>query len=144
MPGKTVSAYTDEDTARLIEHIATVEHRKPSQVAAAALALYARLPSEAHSTLRSIEALGDAAEYDRMLREVTRAILEVGYHSAVRRMVPRLKEVYGDSLQTEEEIVAEAIRLTSGTDRPAIGSGRTPPAVDHAESAPAPTRRRAR
>jgi hypothetical protein len=126
MPGKTISAYTDEETARLVEHLAKVEQRKPSQIAAAALALYARLPGEAHSTLRSIETMGDAGEYDRMLREVTRAILEVGYHSAVRRLKPRLQQVYGNSLQTEDDILAEAVRLTSSSRRQSPASSDSP------------------
>ncbi|HSU17212.1 hypothetical protein [Longimicrobium sp.] len=141
MPGKTISAYTNEETARLVEHLAKVEQRKPSQIAAAALALYARLPGEAHSTLRSLEMLGDAGEYDRMLREVTRAILEVGYHSSVRRMMPRLKQVYGTSLQTEDDIMAEAVRLTSRKVRKPNSARSRSETADAQQDAPQPRRR---
>jgi hypothetical protein len=138
MPGKTISAYTDEETAKLVAELARLEHRKPSQIAAAALAFYARLPSEAHSTLRSLETLGDAGEYDRMLREVTRAILAVGYHSSVRRMLPPIREAYPDSLGTESDILAEAVRLTSPRPKPGRRTGGSP--VERADE-PQPRRR---
>jgi len=35
--GRTVSAYADEETARVIERLAAFEDRSPAQIAAAAL-----------------------------------------------------------------------------------------------------------
>lgn len=37
MAGKTISAYTDTETANRIAHIARIEQRKPSQIAGMAL-----------------------------------------------------------------------------------------------------------
>jgi predicted transcriptional regulator len=112
MPGKTISAYTDEETAKLVEHIARVEQRKPSQIAAAALAFYVRLPIEAHAALRRLEALASPEDLNLMRREVTRAISNASMDAAMERAAPRIHDTYGDGLQTEEEIMAEAVRLT--------------------------------
>jgi predicted transcriptional regulator len=116
MPGKTISAYTDEETAKLVADLARVEHRKPSQIAAAALAFYVRLPPEAHAALRRLEASDSEGHLNLMRREVTRAISNASYHAAIARMAPRVREIYRDRLDTmtDEEILAEAVRLTSG------------------------------
>jgi len=113
MPGKTISAYTDEETARLVEHLAKVEQRKPSQIAAAALAFYVRLPVEAHAALRRLEALESPEQLNLMRREVTRAISNASYDAAMARMSGRIRESYGGRLQSEEDILVEAVRLTT-------------------------------
>ena len=110
MPGKTISAYTDEETAGLVSELARAEGRTQSQIAAEAIALYVRLPREAHALLRDIDS--DPSEHAVMIRHVTRAIIKVAYDASIRAWGPRLQEIYGDTLQTEEDIEAEAVRLT--------------------------------
>ena len=112
MPGKTISAYTDEETARRVAELARIEHRKASQIAAAALSFYVRLPPQAHEALRHLAAMGSAEEMNLMLREVTRALNRSAYDASLRALAPRVQETYGDTLPTEEEILAEAVRLT--------------------------------
>jgi hypothetical protein len=119
VPGKTISAYTDEETARLVGDLARVERRTASQVAAEAIALYVRLPREAHAALREID--GDPSPHAAMIRQVTRAIIKAAYDASLARMAPAVKEIYGDTLQSEEDILAEAIRLTSASSK---GKGR--------------------
>ncbi len=120
MAGRTISAYTDEGTASMVEHISRVEQRKPSQVAAAALAFYVRLPLEAHAALRRLESIATPEDLNLMRREVTRAISNASFDAAVRQSAPRVREIYGDSLETEDEILAEAVRLTAPTPGPGL------------------------
>lgn len=138
MPGKTISAYTDEETARLVGALAKSERRTPSQIAAEAIALYVRLPREAHATLREMD--DDPAQRSLMLREVTRAIIRAAWDAGIERSAPAIREIYGDSLQAEEDIEAEAVRLTS-----AVSSGkgrRSGPARRHATEEETPVARR--
>jgi len=113
MAGKTISAYTDEETARLVGQLAKVEHRTPSQIAAAALGFYVRLPPQAHAALRELAAMDSPEDMNLMLREVTRAINRSAYDAALRTAAPQVREKYGDTLRTEEDIEAEAVRLTA-------------------------------
>lgn len=113
MPGKTISAYTDEETARLVAELARTENRKPSQIAAEAIALYVRLPSQVHASLRYVQANGSPEHHNLMLRELSRAIVNASFDLVMDEMVPHMQELYGDRLQTEEEIDAEAVRLAS-------------------------------
>lgn len=139
MPGKTISAYTDEETARLVGELARAERRTPSQIAAEAIALYVRLPREAHASLREIDS--DPPQHAAMIRQVTRAIIKTAYDASLERIAPTVKEIYGETLQSEEEILAEAVRLTSssskGKGRRSTGALRT-----EADDAGAPTIRR--
>lgn len=114
MAGKTISAYTDAETASMVEHISRLEQRKPSQIAAAALALYVRLPVEAHAALRRLEAIGTPEDVNLMLREVTRAISNASYSAAVRQSGPRVREHFGSALQSDDDILRTAV-LMSGT-----------------------------
>jgi|GEM_PF-743832 len=120
MAGKTISAYTDEGTATMVEHVSRVEQRKPSQIAAAAIGFYVRLPVEAHAALRRLEAIATPEDLNLMRREVTRAISDASYRAAVRQSAPRVREIYGDALQTDDEILAEAVRLTASPRAPGL------------------------
>ena len=144
MARKTISAYTDEETAELVKHIALVEQRKPSQIAAAALAFYVRLPIEAHAALRRLEALATPEHLTMMRREVTRAISNASFDAAMDSMAPAIDERYGDRLQTEEDIVAEAVRLTTESDAESRAPARSVRRSDAADTEAVAQRRRKR
>ncbi|MDG2520388.1 hypothetical protein P7B02_02450 [Caulobacter segnis] len=57
----TISTHIDAEIAHRISETARLEDRKPSQITAAALRWYLRLPSSARDALRRIEASGDKA-----------------------------------------------------------------------------------
>lgn len=116
MAGKTISAYTDEETAALVAELARVEQRTPSQIASAALKLYARLPPRAHDSLRRLEANGAPEDFNLMLREITRAISNASFDAASRKIGSAFADAYGDDLHTDEEIEAEAVRLVKEAD----------------------------
>ncbi len=110
--GKTISAYTDEKTAVRVNEMAQQEQRKAAQIAGAALKLYVQLPPEAREAFRAIEQQGDSA-LELMQREVTRALLNVQYSWARQQAVQSMPSLTPEQ-QTEDELLAEAVRLTSG------------------------------
>jgi hypothetical protein len=112
MPGRTISAFADEGTASLVEQLALLEGRTPSQIAASALALYVRLPAEGHSSLRYVQAYGTPDEFARMTREVARAMVDAEYEISYRKIVESMPAETGE-LRTEEELLAEAVRMTT-------------------------------
>ncbi len=111
MAGRTVSAYTDELTARRIAQIAKAEARSPAEIAAAALRLYISLPTHAHQAFRQIEAMESPAVIDSVQRAMTSALIGEAYEAARKQAVAQMQiSGKGDS---EEAILAEAVRLTS-------------------------------
>jgi hypothetical protein len=110
--GKTISAYTDEKTAARVNEMAQQEQRKAAQIAGAALKLYTQLPPEAREAFRAIEQQGDSA-LELMQREVTRALLNVQYAWAKQQAVQSMPAPTSDQ-QTKDDLLAEAVRLTSG------------------------------
>jgi len=112
MSGRTVSAYADETTARRIAQLAKVEDRSPAQIAAAALRLYVILPTEAHQAFRQIEAMESSAVIDSVQRAMTRVLIDGVYDAARRRAVAQMHVSGGDD-DSEEAILAHAVRLTS-------------------------------
>jgi hypothetical protein len=108
--GETISAYTDAKTALRVRELAQQEQRKAAQIAGAALKLYVQLPPEAREAFRAIEQHGSPA-LELMNREVTRALLNVQYTWAKQQAVEAMGRP-STPLENEEELLAEAVRLT--------------------------------
>lgn len=102
MPGKTISMHASGETAQLLEYLARIEDRSPSQIAAAALAFYLRLPPEAHAALRHVQALGTDEDARRVARGITRLLLNAQYDIAVGRLGRELGEQGGPVPETDE------------------------------------------
>jgi hypothetical protein len=113
MAGRTISFHASEELAGRLEHAARVEDRSPSQIASAALDLYLRLPPEAHSALRHVHALGTDEDRHQAIRSVARVLINAQYDLAVRQMGIELRERGIAVPDSEEELLAEAVRMTS-------------------------------
>ena len=112
MAGKTISAYTDLETADRIESIAQREDRRKAQVAGTALKFFSKLPDEARSAWRQIEAFGTPADLDQTLMEITRILIHAQYEMAVQNMAQEAKTEHLGPLDTEDDLMAAAISLT--------------------------------
>lgn len=112
MAGETISTHVDEEVADRVRRIADLEDRKVSQVAAAALSLYVRLPGEARDALRHIEALGDDELQEATLRELTSVLLRLDYELAARRVADEMAVDAPGELDDEEAILEKAVELT--------------------------------
>ena len=136
MAGKTISMHASEETARRVEQVSRLEDRSPSQIASAALNFYLQLPSEAHTALRHVQALGTREDVERISRKMARLLLDAQFEVAERRVVASMTSGGLDEGASEDDIIAEANALTSHsrTRRAGTQSGVAPQA--------APTRRR--
>lgn len=112
MAGKTVSTHVDEAIADRVKRIAALEDRKVSQVAGAALSLYARLPGEARDALRRLEALGDEATLDVTVREIASVLVRLDYEFTAARLADEVDRDALGSLESEEAILERAVELT--------------------------------
>ncbi|HEX8696354.1 MAG TPA: hypothetical protein VF746_28305 [Longimicrobium sp.] len=113
MSNRKISVEVDEETARLIEEVVRAEERSESRIAAEALELYVRLPDAGRVSLRYVLANGTPDDFARMLREVARAMLDARYEISHARLIASIKIENPERFQTEEDIIAEAVRLTS-------------------------------
>jgi hypothetical protein len=112
MAGKTISAYTNEQTADRIRYIAKAEHRKPAAVAGMALELFAELPTEARSSWSEIQTLGTSEDIEEVKRDITRALLNIKYKVAQREVLKQMEVDDLEPLETEDDILAATIHLT--------------------------------
>lgn len=112
MAGKTISAYTDEKTAQSVAQIAHIEQRKPSQIAGMALKLFVELPPEARTALWQIEALGSASEFEEVMKQIARTLLNAQYKMAQRQVVEQMKVENLEQIETEDDILSKAVDLT--------------------------------
>jgi predicted transcriptional regulator len=112
MMGKTISAYTDADTANRIEWIATREHRKKAQIAGSAVKLFVNLPEEARTAWRQIEALGTPAEIEQISQDIARALLHAQYAMAHKQVIQEMTTEHLGSLETEDDLLNAAVSLT--------------------------------
>lgn len=122
MAGKTISMHASEETARRVEHVARVEDRTPSQIAAAALKFYLQLPPEAHTALRHVQALGTEKDVEQVSRKMARLLLDAQFEVAERQVVASMTARGLNRLQSEDDILAEANALTSRSRGSAAGT----------------------
>ena len=106
----TLSAHADDTTASRVMEMARLEGRTPSQITAAAVRLYVRLPLAARDALRRIEAEGDCALEDAAWA-AGRALLDERYEAVLERALAQAPSTLPPDA-TEEDILAEAVRVT--------------------------------
>ncbi len=106
----TLSAHTDEATASRVSEMAKLEDRTPSQITAAAVRWYVRLPAPARDALRRIEAKGDSA-IEEAAWATGRALLDQQYEEALQAGLSRAPSTLAPDA-SEEDILAEAVRIT--------------------------------
>ena len=105
----TLSAHTDEATASRVIEMAKLEDRTPSQITAAAVRWYVRLPPSARDALRRIEVQGDRA-IDEAAWAAGRALLDKEYEEVLDRGLANYTPTLAADA-SEDDILAEAVRI---------------------------------
>jgi predicted transcriptional regulator len=114
MKGKTISAYTDQETAELLNYLAKIEQRSPSQIAAIALKFFVKLPATARESWYQIETLGEQAQKEAVIEQITRSLINMQYEISQRKIVDQMNIETLEPLETEDDILAAALKLTDG------------------------------
>ena len=112
MGGKTLSAYTDKQTADLVERLANIEQRTPSQIMAIALKFFVKLPVSAREAWYQIEAMGSEADRERAVEKVTQALVNERYQILQQAVVKEMEIDSLGQLDTEDDILTAAVKLT--------------------------------
>lgn len=112
MAGKTISTYTDTKTAESVAYLAKLEQRSPSQIAGMALKLFVSLPASARAAWCQIEALGNETDKEKLTQEISHLFLETQYQIAQRQVVEQMQVEKSIPLETEDDLLNEAISLT--------------------------------
>lgn len=113
MTGQSISAHGDATTVAKLRQTATSEGRTPSHVIASSLKLYLALPGTVRAALRDIESLGTAEEQQNMIRAIARTVVSTQYDVARRRIAEGMQLDNEDMIETDEDIMAEAVRVTT-------------------------------
>lgn len=111
MPGKTISAYTDDETVKRIEAIAVQEQRKKAQVAGMALKFFAALPDEARAAWVQITSVNPGV-MDGIAQKITRILLQAQHDLAQQRVLAEMQTPDLRNRETEDDILAAAVDLT--------------------------------
>lgn len=113
MAGQSISAHADAETVSKLRGVAVREGRTPSQLTAASLKLYLDLPSTVREALRDVDALGTPEDRHNLLRAIGRTVASAQYEIARRRVSEGMRLEREDDLDTDEAILAEAVRATA-------------------------------
>ena len=110
MAGQSISAHADAETVNKLRGIAAREGQTPSQITAASLKLYLDLPGTVRAALRDLEVLSTAEDRHNLLRAIGRTVMSTQYQVARRRVAESMRLDHEDELDTDEAILAEAVR----------------------------------
>ena len=113
MAGQSISAHADAETVNKLRGIAAREGRTPSQLTAASLKLYLDLPGTVRAALRDVDALGTPQDRHNLLRAIARNVVSTQYEIARRRVAEGMRLDRENELDTDEAILAEAVRATA-------------------------------
>jgi len=103
----------DEQLVRRVEQIAEESGYRVADVTAAALGLITRLPADTVDSLRYVNESGSPADVDRLTSGVARAITDAEYELSYRLVVASIPARVVEGLHSEDDIITEAVRLTS-------------------------------
>lgn len=101
--------------AARLRQVAIEEGQTPAQLTVASLKLYLNLPGMVRTGLRNVDALGTLEDRHNLLRAIGRTITSSQYEIAHRRVAEGMPLERGDELNTDETILAEAVRVTSAS-----------------------------
>lgn len=97
MPGQSLSAYVDDETAAAVEEITKATGVKKANFGGRALKFYAALSDDARRALTGIENSGTPQEKEFVMREVTRVLAIAQFKIAQRKLAGELNpELGGD------------------------------------------------
>lgn len=113
MAGKTISAYTDSQTADSVAYLAKIEQRTPAQIAGMALKFFVSLPAPARTAWYQINALGEQGDREKVTREIARTLLNAQHEIARKQVVSQIEVDPQHSLESEDDILSTAVRLTN-------------------------------
>jgi hypothetical protein len=103
----------DEQLVRRVEQISKEGGCSVADVTAAALDLFVRLPGETVESLSYVITSGSPADIARLTSAVGRAITDAEYELSYRQVVASIPASITEGLESEGDIIAEAVRLTS-------------------------------
>lgn len=112
MAGKTISAYTDSETAERVALLAKIEQRTPAQIAGMALKFFVTLPAPARTAWYQISALGNQNDLEKVTHEIARALINTQYEISQRQVVSQIKLDPMPTLEEEDDILSTAVQLT--------------------------------
>ena len=115
MAGQSISAHADAETVTKLRDIAAREGRTSSQLTAASIKLYLDLPGTVRAALRDVGALGTPEDRHNLLRAIGRTVVSTQYEVARRRVADDMQLEREDELNTDEAILAEAVRATAAS-----------------------------
>ena len=110
MADQSISTHADAETVNKLCYVAAREGRTPSQITAASLKLYLDLPGTVRAALRDLEVLSTAEDGHNLLRAIGRTVMSTQYEVARRRVAEGMRLDHEDELDTDEAILAEAVR----------------------------------
>lgn len=110
---QTISAHVAETTVAKIDQLAKLENRSRSQMTGAVVELGGDLPHEAWTALFQIKALGTDADWQALQRDLTRTLLHHRHRLYQQQMQGRVDGEWLATLETEDDILAAAVNLTS-------------------------------
>jgi len=103
----------DEELVRRVEQVAGEVGDSMPAVTAVALDLLVRLPFGTADSLRYVFSEGSPADIAQLTSGVARAIADAEYELSHRQVVESIAAGVTDGLESEDDIIAEAVRLTS-------------------------------
>jgi hypothetical protein len=108
----------DEELMRRVERVTGESGCSVADVAAAALDLFVCLPMATLDSLHYVKSTGSYADLAALMSGIARVVADVEYELSYRQVVASISPGAVEGLESEDDIIAEAVRITSRSGSP--------------------------
>ncbi|MGL5805892.1 MAG: hypothetical protein ACRC2R_26995 [Xenococcaceae cyanobacterium] len=113
MSGKTISAYTSEQTANKLAEIAKRESRKKAQLAGMAIELFVSLPPAAIDAWLRVIANGEPNLKAQVQDKIARTLIDARYQVTHEQLIEEISLDSIEPLETEDDFLNAAVAITN-------------------------------
>jgi len=113
MSEETRLTYSDKETDGVMIDLSKIAEQTPTQNINLALKFLPKLPAEAYSALQHIEIIASPEDWQKITYQIARTLVDAQYEITHRQIMEKMKVDNLDEMESDDDILAAALKLTS-------------------------------
>ncbi|MEA5617662.1 hypothetical protein VB711_07405 [Cronbergia sp. UHCC 0137] len=113
MSEETRLTYTDKETDEVMIDLSKIAEQKQAQNIDLASNFLPKLPAEAYTALQHIEIIASPEDWQKITYQIARTLVNAQYEITHRQIMEQMKVDNLDEMESDDDILAAALKLTS-------------------------------
>ena len=113
MSEETRLTYSDKETDGVMIDLSKIAEQTPTPNINLALKFLLKLPAEAYTALQHIEIIASPEDWQKITYQIARTLVNAQYEITHRQIMEKMKVDNLDEMESDDDILAAALKLTS-------------------------------